>query len=229
MRGLLVVMDIGSPGSGPRRSGQGTSTLRSDAPADRAERTRPGDARPGSGGRSCGQQHPVGTADPLPHGVAGEHTAGMTWLVHPRRRTRHELVSGALVLVGLVLFVGLVYAAVVLGVGALTGDSATPDLALSVLATAIVALAFDPVQTRLEDLAARVVHPDSPAPYDVLRRFFATVTGSYRAEELPGRMARVLAEGTGAAWSQVWLVVGERATLAATWPEPATRESVPPD
>ncbi len=153
----------------------------------------------------------------------------MTWLVHPRRRTRHELVSGALVLVGLVLFVGLVYAAVVLGVGALTGDSATPDLALSVLATAIVALAFDPVQTRLEDLAARVVHPDSPAPYDVLRRFFATVTGSYRAEELPGRMARVLAEGTGAAWSQVWLVVGERATLAATWPEPATRESAPPD
>ena len=31
-------------------------------------------------------------------------------------------------------------------------------------------------------------------------------------------MARVLADGTGAAWAQVWLVVGDRTTLAATWP-----------
>jgi signal transduction histidine kinase len=31
-------------------------------------------------------------------------------------------------------------------------------------------------------------------------------------------MARVLAQGTGAEWSQVWLVVADRPTLAATWP-----------
>ena len=37
-------------------------------------------------------------------------------------------------------------------------------------------------------------------------------------------MARVLAEGTGAEWSQVWLVVGDRPRLAATWPPEATRE-----
>ena len=42
--------------------------------------------------------------------------------------------------------------------------------------------------------------------------------GGYPAEELPSRMARVLAEGTGAAWAQVWLVVDDRPTLAATWP-----------
>ena len=36
-------------------------------------------------------------------------------------------------------------------------------------------------------------------------------------------MARVLADGTGAAWSQVWLVVGDRPTLAATWPPDAAR------
>ena len=34
-------------------------------------------------------------------------------------------------------------------------------------------------------------------------------------------MARVLAEGTGAEWAQVWLVVGDRPTLAATWPPDA--------
>ena len=40
-------------------------------------------------------------------------------------------------------------------------------------------------------------------------------------------MARVLAEGTGAEWSQVWLVVGDRPRLAATWPPEATRERAP--
>ena len=39
-----------------------------------------------------------------------------------------------------------------------------------------------------------------------------------RPRSCPPRMARVLAEGTGAAWAQVWLVVGGRPTLAATWP-----------
>ena len=34
-------------------------------------------------------------------------------------------------------------------------------------------------------------------------------------------MARVLAEGTGAEWAQVWLSVGDRLTLAATWPPDA--------
>lgn len=151
----------------------------------------------------------------------------MTWLRHGRRRTRREVAAGALVLVGLILFVGLVYVVVVLGGGALIGNTSTPDLTLSVLATAIVALAFDPVQTRLEELAGRLVHPDSPAPYDVLRRFFSTATGSYRVEELPSRMARVLAEGTGVEWSQVWLVVDDHPNLAATWPEGATREPGP--
>ena len=37
-------------------------------------------------------------------------------------------------------------------------------------------------------------------------------------------MAKVLAEGTGAEWAQVWLVVGDRPTLAATWPPEATPE-----
>lgn len=151
----------------------------------------------------------------------------MTWLARWRRRTGHEVAADAVVLVGLTAFVVLVYVVVVLGVGALVGHTSSPDLALSVLATAVVALAFDPVQTRLEELAARYVHGGTPLPYDVLRRFFSTVTGSYPAEQLPQRMARVLAEGTGAEWSQVWLVVGARPRLAATWPPGATRAPGP--
>ena len=81
-----------------------------------------------------------------------------------------------------------------------------------------MALAFDPVQTRLERGASRMVNHGLASPYDVLRTFSHTVTGSYDAQQLPERMARVLADGTGAAWAQVWLVVGGRLEVAATWP-----------
>jgi signal transduction histidine kinase len=124
----------------------------------------------------------------------------------------------ALVLAGLTAFVVAVYAVVVIGVGALVGRTSSPSLVLSVVATAIVAVAFDPVQTMLERTAARLVYGDTTPPYDVLERFGSTVTGSYPAEEVPSRMARVLAEGTGARAAEVWLTVQDQSTLAATWP-----------
>jgi signal transduction histidine kinase len=142
----------------------------------------------------------------------------MSWLPRLRGRTRHEVLWGTLVLVGLSVFVVVTYVVIVLGGGLLIGRTDAPDLGLSVLATAVVALAFDPVQTRVEAMASRTVRGGDPAPYDVLRRLSGTATGGYPAEELPVRMARVLAEGTGAEWAQVWLVVDDRPTLAATWP-----------
>jgi len=125
---------------------------------------------------------------------------------------------GALVLSGLVGFVLVTYVVIVVGGGVLFGHVSSPQLGLSVLATAAVALAFDPVQRRLQAVAAGMVDGGRPAPYEVLRRFSETVTGSYPAEQLPARMARVLADGTGAEWAQVWVSVGGSPTLAATWP-----------
>jgi signal transduction histidine kinase len=131
------------------------------------------------------------------------------------------VLADVLVLLGLAGFVLLVFVVVVLGGGALTGHNSSPDVTLSVLATALVALAFDPVQTRLEQAVARSVGASQSSPYDVLRAFSATVTGSYPSEELPERMARVLADGTGAEWAQVWLMVDGRPQLTATWPPTA--------
>ena len=67
------------------------------------------------------------------------------------------MLGALLVLGGLTLFVALTYVVIVLGGGALVGHTTSPQLGLSVLATAVVALGFDPVQTRLESVAARVV------------------------------------------------------------------------
>ena len=150
----------------------------------------------------------------------------MSWPARVRGRTRHELLWGTIVLSGLTLFVVVTYVVVVLGGGLVLGRTDAPDLALSVLATAVVALAFDPVQTRLEDLASHTVRGGDPAPYDVLRRLSGTATGGFPAEELPARMARVLAEGTGAEWAQVWLVVEDRPSLASTWPPHAVDQAL---
>ena len=141
------------------------------------------------------------------------------------RRSPGDRQAGLLVLGGLAAFVGGVYVVVVLGGGFLIGETSSPNLGLSVLATAVVALAFEPVQGRLERLASRLLHGGRLSPYDVLSRFSEAVTGSYASEELPARMAKVLGDGTGAEWAQVWLALNERLVLAATWPPSAEADA----
>ena len=142
-------------------------------------------------------------------------------------RSRGDLLGRVVVLGGLAGFVVTTYVVVVLGGGALVGRTDSPDLTLSVLATAVVALGFEPVQRRLDQVARRLVDGGTPSPYDVLSRFSETVTGGYTTEELPGRMSTVLGEGTGAEWAQVWLTVQDRLTLAATWPPDAAADATP--
>jgi signal transduction histidine kinase len=152
----------------------------------------------------------------------------MRWWREPGR-SRGDRRARLLVLAGLAAFVVAVYVVVVLGGGALIGQTDSPNLALSVLATAIVALGFEPVQARLEDASIRWVKGGTLSPYDVLSRFSETVTGGYATEELPERMAMLLAQGTGAQWAQVWLSVHDRPSLAATWPPDADTDPAPPD
>jgi len=144
-------------------------------------------------------------------------------------RLRRDLRSRLVVMVGMATFVVGVYVVVVLGGGALIGRTDSPSLPLSVVATAAVALLFAPVQAAFERAATRFGQGRAATPYDVLSRFSGTVTGGYPTEELPGRMAMLLAQGTGAQWAQVWLNVSDQLTLAATWPVNAGADPTPPD
>jgi signal transduction histidine kinase len=137
-----------------------------------------------------------------------------------RRSSHPDRVGGAIVVAGLAAFVGVVYLVVVLGGGALIGHTSSPDTRLSILATLVVALGLNPVQARLHRLSRRVVSGERRRPYDVLSRFASSVTQSHD-DDVPVTMARVLAEGTCAAWAQVWLLVGHEPVLAAAWPEHA--------
>ena len=78
-----------------------------------------------------------------------------------RSSSRGHLREHLLVLAGLVAFVGAVYVAVVIVVGLLVGRSDAPSPLLSVAATAIVAVGFEPVRRRLRRgrTACRVAPP----------------------------------------------------------------------
>ena len=143
----------------------------------------------------------------------------MTALV-TQRRLHPDRVGIALVVAGLLVFVAAVYVVTVLGGGAAHRSHVLPRHPAVDPRDAVVALGLGPAQSALQKLARRFVAGERELPYDVLSRFSASVTQSHD-EEVPATMARVLAEGTGAAWAQVWLLVGDAPVLAATWPEGA--------
>jgi DNA-binding SARP family transcriptional activator len=67
------------------------------------------------------------------------------------------VISKTLVFGGLATFITAVYLAMVAGVGAAVGSGTGSNLALAVVATAVVAVAFQPVRDRLQRAAHRVV------------------------------------------------------------------------
>jgi signal transduction histidine kinase len=137
------------------------------------------------------------------------------------------VVNKTIVVAVLAAFVTAIYLAVVVGISAAIGTTGEPNVLLSVAATAIVALAFQPLRERARRLADRVVYGKRATPYEVLSEFSERMAGSYSTEDVLPRMARILGEGTGATRTEVWLRVGTQLQLAASWPEGAQPEKTP--
>jgi signal transduction histidine kinase len=129
------------------------------------------------------------------------------------------IIDRALVYGALAVFITLVYVAVVVGVGALIRSRGQFSLALSIVATALVAVAFQPVKRRIERLANQLVYGNRSTPYEALSEFSHRVASAYADEEVLPRLARVLVEGTGASVASVWIHRAGDPIAAATWPE----------
>jgi signal transduction histidine kinase len=138
------------------------------------------------------------------------------------------LVTRTLVYGTLAGFVSAVYIGVVVGVGGLLGAGTNGNLPLSVAATFIVAVAFEPAKGRMERLANRIVYGHRATPYEVLSEFSERVADAVASEELLARMARVLGEGTGAEHAAVWLAVDNELRATATWPDAERFRSLAP-
>ena len=120
----------------------------------------------------------------------------------------------ALVYAALVVLIGAIYLVLVVAIGTRISPQTTADRAIPFVVAAVLALVFQPVRSRLQRLANRLVYGRRASPYEVLANFSRGVSELYADEDLTGRMARVLAEGTEADRAEVWLRVGKPATGA---------------
>jgi signal transduction histidine kinase len=131
------------------------------------------------------------------------------------------VISRTLVYGSLAVFITAVYVGIAVGIGTLVGSGGKPNLALSIVATAIVAIGFQPVRERVQKVANRLVYGKRATPYEVLSEFSGRVAETYAADEVLPRMARVLQEGTGAESATVWLRGNAELRPAATYPAAA--------
>jgi signal transduction histidine kinase len=118
-----------------------------------------------------------------------------------------------------------VYALVVAGAGTLAGHSASGLLTFA--AAAAAAAALQSARVRAGRLADRVVYGRRATPYEVLTAFTEQVAGRYSVADVLPRVARVLAEATGATRAEVWMGAGRTERLAAAWPTADTPAGAP--
>ena len=107
-----------------------------------------------------------------------------------------------------------IYVSVVVVIGAVIGVTE----GVSLVATAIVAVAFQPVRLRAQRFANRLVYGERATPYEVLSKFSEHLGQASLGEDIVVQMSRLLAEGTGAESATVWLRMTSEMRSVATWP-----------
>ena len=131
-----------------------------------------------------------------------------------------EIVISKAVVYGILLvIIALDYLAIVVGIGTLIGNRASP--VLTAAAAAIVAITFQPINRRLTRFANRLVYGKRATPYEVMSDFAGRLGETYGVEDVLPRMARLIVEGTGATRGDVWLRIADAWRLEASWPADA--------
>jgi signal transduction histidine kinase len=111
------------------------------------------------------------------------------------------------------------YIAVVAGVGSLLAAGSASRLLLALVATAAVAAAFQPVRTRLERLANRLVYGRRAVPYEVLAEFTSRLDKNQDPVDLLPTMAQMLAQGIACDSATVWLRENGNEVAGSSFPQ----------
>ncbi len=134
------------------------------------------------------------------------------------------ILSRAIVLGTLAVFVTVGYIAVVVAIGsvlaAVTTSGSTPYWP-SLVASALVAAAFQPLRRHVLRLADQLVYGSRAAPYEALATLSRRLADSPSPEELPGRVAQAAGRAVGAAATVVFLGTPDDGApvLVARWPD----------
>jgi len=135
-----------------------------------------------------------------------------------RRVDRSATLGRAAVLVAVVPFVIAVYGVVVLGGGRLLGTGGRPNPALSVVATTLVAVSFEPLAARSRRLVARLLHGDRATPYQVMAGFARRMAGALSVEDVLPATAEAASRVVRADAGEVRVFLSGGATQTAVWP-----------
>lgn len=125
------------------------------------------------------------------------------------------VINKAVVFVVLAGFITAVYAGIVVGLGRMLPID-QDNLGLAITATALVAVAFEPVRVRVQHWTNRLVYGRRATPYEALAAMTARIGDSPDPDAAMAEAARLLAEGTGAAQAVVWIAQGGTLTPRAT-------------
>jgi len=136
------------------------------------------------------------------------------------------VISRTILFSGLAIFITLAYVGIVFGVGSLIGAGAGLNPILALLATAIVAVAFQPVREGMSRLANRLVYGQRHTPYEALSRFAGQAAISYSTVDMLPRLAQLLREATGADRAEAWLRIGAELRREAVDPVSAPTPTI---
>ncbi|HEX9095397.1 MAG TPA: histidine kinase [Candidatus Dormibacteraeota bacterium] len=128
------------------------------------------------------------------------------------------VINQTVVFGALAAFITAVYVGIVVGIGSLIGSQAQPNLLLSIVATAVVAVAFQPVRERVQRLANRLVYGKRATPYEVMADFSERMSETLAPDEVLPRMAEAAARGVAADAARVAVQFPDGSHRAVWWP-----------
>lgn len=136
---------------------------------------------------------------------------------------RHRLydidvvISRGLAYAGLAVFITIAYILVVVGIGLALGTGGRPNIALSVVAMALVVVLIQPVRSRLQGLANQLVYGVPADPYAVLGQLSRTPAAD-DVDDALAQIAQAVARGMGSRRARIRLLLPGGQSRTATWP-----------
>ena len=128
------------------------------------------------------------------------------------------VISKTLVVGAMAAIITVGYIGVVIGVGRLVGASTDPGSLLSLVATAMVAVAFEPVRRRVQRGADHLVYGHRPTPYEALARLSSELSLGNPETDLLTGLASTVADGLGAREVTLWVGPVDMLVAMASWP-----------
>ena len=132
------------------------------------------------------------------------------------------VINRAVVGAAVVIFVTVGYVTAVVLLGALVGGRVSEQYWASVVATALVALAFQPLRRGVQRLGDRVVYGRRAAPYQALAELCRRLAQAVSLEQVLPGVAEVSGRSVGAASATVRLAVAGGDDVVAHWPTQPT-------